>query len=612
MSVGVATTTADSGLPRAGSSPTPAGAEAGTRQAVSPGAGSPAHKAETPPRTLRASLGQQLVGADIITPEQLDQALAAGSQKGLRLGEVLVEMGMVQEDAILPFIEGHLGVAAVRLRDGMIDPIAVRLLPRRVAERLDAIALFRVRGTLSVAMADPQNLEQLDEIERITSLKVRPVFAFRSSIQRTLPRCYEEGFEVDTVTADMDETSVQLQADAAEVDLTNVESMVDGSPIINLVNYLLVQAIRAGASDIHIEPSRKFSVVRFRVDGQMYEALRPRRDMHPALVSRIKVMGKMDIAEHNRPQDGRFQVTVEGREVDFRVSTLPTVLGEKIVMRILDKENLTFSLDLLGVPPDMLKKLKLLLAKPYGLLLVTGPTGSGKTTTLYSALELIKNVHSNVVSVEDPVEYQVELVNQVQVDESRQLSFSSALRSILRQDPDIIMIGEIRDVPTAQIAVQAALTGHLVLSTLHTNDCAGAIHRLADMGIESFKIAAAVVGVVAQRLVRTVCPSCKTFVYASAELLETIHYTGDRRRSFIRGEGCPKCHDTGFVGRTGIYEVMMVDREIRELIAHRAGTDEIRDAYRRAGGKTLLEQGIRLAEKEQTSLEEVMRVAYFE
>jgi type IV pilus assembly protein PilB len=563
-------------------------------------------------RPGRATLGQQLVGADIITPKQLDEALAQGSQKGLRLGETLVEMGMVQEDTILPFIEGHLGVPAVRLRDGMIDPAAVRILPRKLAEQLDAIALFKVRGTLCVAMADPQNLEQLDEIERISGLKVRPVFAFRTSIQRTLPRCYEEGFEVDTVTADLDESAVQLQADAAEVDLTNVESMVDGSPIINLVNYLLVQAIRAGASDIHIEPSRKFSIVRFRVDGQMYEALRPRRDMHPALVSRIKVMGKMDIAEHNRPQDGRFQVTVEGREVDFRVSTLPTVLGEKIVMRILDKENLTFNLDLLGVPPDMLKQLKALLAKPYGLLLVTGPTGSGKTTTLYSALELIKNVHSNVVSVEDPVEYQVELVNQVQVDEARQLSFSSALRSILRQDPDIIMIGEIRDVPTAQIAVQAALTGHLVLSTLHTNDCAGAIHRLVDMGIEPFKIAAALVGVVAQRLIRTVCPSCKAFVYASAELLETIHYTGDRRRSFVRGEGCPKCHDTGYVGRTGIYEVMPVDREIRELIARRGGTDDIRDCYRRNGGKTLLEQGIRLAEKEQTSLEEVMRVAYFE
>jgi type IV pilus assembly protein PilB len=563
-------------------------------------------------RAVPTTLGQQLIGADLITPEQLDQALAAGSQKGLRLGEALVEMGMVQEEAILPFIESHLNVPATRLRDGMIDPIAVRLIPRRIAERLDAVALFKVRETLCVAMADPQNLEQIDEIERITHLRVRPVFAFRSSIQRTLPRCYEDGFEVDTVTADIDESAVQLQAHGADVDLTNVEALVDGSPIINLVNYLLMQAIRGKASDIHIEPSRKFSIVRFRVDGQMYEALRPRRDMHAAIVSRIKVMGKMDIAEHHRPQDGRFQVTVEGREVDFRVSTLPTVLGEKIVMRILDKENLTFNLDLLGVPPDMLKNLKTLLAKPYGLLLVTGPTGSGKTTTLYSALELIKSVHRNVVSVEDPVEYQVELVNQIQVDESRQLSFSSALRSILRQDPDIIMVGEIRDVPTAQIAVQAALTGHLVLSTLHTNDCAGAIHRLVDMGIESFKIAAALDGVVAQRLIRTVCQSCKTFSYPSRELLETIHYKGDFRRSFVRGEGCPKCHDTGFSGRTGIYEVMVVDREIRGLIAQNAGSDAIRDCYRRAGGRTLLEQGVRLAEKELTSLDEVMRVAYFE
>jgi len=586
----------------------------GTKGHVAPGGSdhgitSGAHPAG---RGGKVTLGQLLVGADIITPDQLDVALEEGTQKGLRLGEALVEMGMVQEEAILPFIENHLGLAATRLRDGMIDPVAVRLLPRRVAERLDAVALFKVRETLCVAMADPQNLEHLDEIERTTQLRIRPVFAFRGSIQRTLPRCYEEGFEVDTVTADLDETAVQLQADAAEIDLTNVESMVEGSPIINLVNYLLIQAIRARASDIHIEPSRKYSAVRFRVDGQMYEALRPRRDMHAALVSRVKVMARMDIAEHHRPQDGRFQVAVEGREVDFRVSTLPTVLGEKIVMRILDKANLTFDLDLLGVPPDMLKSLKVLLAKPYGLLLVTGPTGSGKTTTLYSALELIKSVHRNILSVEDPVEYQVDLVNQVQVDESRSLSFSSVLRSILRQDPDTIMVGEIRDADTARIAVQAALTGHLVLSTLHTNDSAGAIHRMVDMGIESYKIAAAIVGVVAQRLLRTICQKCKTNSYASSELLETIHYKGDRRRSFVRGEGCTACHDTGFVGRTAIYEVMVVDRELRERIATGATVDEIRDCYRRGGGSTLLEQGIRLAEKEQTSLEEVIRVAYFE
>ena len=352
--------------------------------------------------------------------------------------------------------------------------------------------------------------------------------------------------------------------------------------------------------------------MRFRVDGQMCEALRPRRDMHPALVSRIKVMGKMDIAEHNQPQDGRFQVTVEGREVDFRVSTLPTVLGEKIVMRILDKENLTFNLDLLGVPPDMLKQLKLLLAKPYGLMLVTGPTGSGKTTTLYSALELIKSVHSNVVSVEDPVEYQVELVNQVQVDESRQLSFAAALRSILRQDPDIIMIGEIRDVATAQIAVQAALTGHLVLSTLHTNDCAGAIHRLMDMGIEPFKIAAALGGRGRAAADSHRLPVVQDVCVRVGRAAGNDSLRGRQAPSFIRGEGCPKCHDTGYMGRTGIYEVMASSPELRRMIVEEAEHRSIRDWYRRQGGRTLLEQGIRLAEQEQTSLDEVMRATFFE
>ncbi len=575
--------------------------------------GSPATDSQPtePPRRGPVPLGQQLIEAGVLDSEQLETALSKSTLKGQRLGESLLDMGFVQEDEILPYIERGLDVPATRLREGMIDPQVVGLIPRSLAESLSALALFKVRDTLTVAMAEPQNLQQTDELERITRLKIRPIFAFRTSIERILPRCYEEGFEVDAVTADLDESAVQLQQEV-EVDLTNVEALVDGSPIINLVNYVLIQAIRAGASDIHMEPSRKFSVVRFRVDGQLHEALRPRRDMHPAIVSRIKIMGKMDIAEHNRPQDGRFQVTIEGREVDFRVSTMPTVLGEKVVLRILDKENLTFSLDKLGLPEDMLEILKRLLAKPYGLLLVTGPTGSGKTTTLYSALELVKSVHLNVVTVEDPVEYQVELVNQVQVDEARHMLFSEALRSILRQDPDVIMVGEIRDPDTAKIAVQAALTGHLVLSTLHTNDSAGAINRLVDMNVEPYKVAAALVGVVAQRLVRTVCKECRTFTYPSAELLETIHYQGDKRRSFVHGAGCPRCHDTGFSGRIGVYEVMAVERELREMIAHGATQDQIRDCYRAGGGRTLLEEGIRIAELERTSLDEVMRVAYFE
>lgn len=560
----------------------------------------------------KTQLGQLLVEGGAISEDQLEIALSKAPELGMRLGEALLNMGFVQEETLLPFIEEQLDCPACRLREGLIDPKAVKLLPRNLAESLNALAMFKVRDTLIVAMSEPQNLLLTDTIEEATGLNVQTVFAFRTSIERILPRCYEDNFEVDAVTADLAESAVLLQTDEVDIDINNVEALVDGSPVINLVNYFLIQAIRAGASDIHIEPNRKFTAVRFRVDGQLHEVLRPRRDMQPAIVSRIKVMGKMDIAEHNRPQDGRFQVSIEGREVDFRVSTLPTVLGEKIVLRILDKDRLTFNLDKLGLPMDMLAQLKLLLAKPYGLLLVTGPTGSGKTTTLYSALELIKSVHLNVVTVEDPVEYQVELVNQIQVDEARNVLFSDALRSILRQDPDIIMIGEIRDSETANIAVQAALTGHLVLSTLHTNDSAGAISRLVDMGVDPFKVAASLVGVIAQRLVRTICPECRTFDFPPAEVLEMIHYKGNKRRSFARGAGCQKCHDSGYKGRMGIYEVMTIERELRNQISLGVSLDTIRDSYRASGGRTLLEEGIRLAEQEMTSIEEVTRTAFFE
>ena len=386
------------------------------------------------------------------------------------MGETLLDMGLVTEDELLPFIESQLGVPAVRLREGLLDPHAVRLLPRPFAERLGVIALFRVRDELTVVTDDPLDLEKIDRIERTTGLTVRPVFGFKVAIERMMRRAYEDDFHVDAVTADLDDASVELRADANDVDVASVHQLVEGSPVINLVNYLMLQAVRKNASDIHIEPGRKFATVRYRIDGQLVEVLRPRRDIYPAIVSRIKVMAKMDIAEHRVPQDGRCQVVADGKEVDLRVSTLPTVLGEKVVMRVLDKQRLTFNLDELGMPPGVLDVVKRLLKKPYGLMLVTGPTGSGKTTTLYSALELIKSVHRNIVTVEDPVEYQIELINQVQVESVRGVSFAGALRSILRQDPDVIMVGEIRDDETAQVAVQAALTGHLVLSTLHTND----------------------------------------------------------------------------------------------------------------------------------------------
>jgi type IV pilus assembly protein PilB len=564
------------------------------------------------PAAAPRHLGEILLGARLITPDELEAALEKQSKSKLRLGEALVDLGFVSEEQILPFMQRQLNLPATKIREGMIDPQVVRIIPRAKAEAYHAVAMFKVRDTLTVAMSDPQNLQHVDDLERTTGLKVRPVFAIRTGIERMIQRCYEDGFQVDAVTADLDETAVELQADSVEMDLNSVESLVDGSPIINLVNYFILQAIRHGASDIHIEPSRHYSVVRFRVDGLLREVLRPRRDIHPTIVSRIKVMAKMDIAEHRLPQDGRFQVSVEGREIDLRVSTLPTVLGEKVVLRVLDRRRVTFNLDILGIPPDKLAQVKHLLAKPYGLLLVTGPTGSGKTTTLYSALELIKSVHRNIVTAEDPVEYQLELINQVHVDEAASLSFANVLRSVLRQDPDIIMVGEIRDPETAQVAVQAALTGHLVLSTLHTNDSAGAVTRLIDMGVAPYKVAAALVGVIAQRLVRTLCPHCRANYYPPSELLEGIRYQGDMRRSFARGEGCPKCHDTGFQGRTGLYEVLLATPEFREMIAHDCSLDHIRQWYRSQGGRTLFDEGLQLAEKEMTSLDEVMRVAFFE
>jgi type IV pilus assembly protein PilB len=564
------------------------------------------------PAPMPLPLGEQLVDAGLVTPGELEAALLEQSCRRDHLGEVLVGLGFVEEEKLLPLIGERLNVPVVRLREGIVDPQVVHLLPRDKAESLQSLALFKVRGTLTVAMAEPQNLHRIDELERITRLCVRPVLALRSAIERMIPRCYEEDFAVDAVTADLDRDALEFDAETIEVDLQQLQSMAEGSPVVNLVNYLIVQAVRQGASDIHIEPGQRQSSVRFRVDGQLREVLRPRRDFHPAVVSRVKVMAKMDIAEHRVPQDGRIHVLVESRHIDLRVSTLPTVLGEKVVLRVLDRQAVTFNLDRLGIPDRQLGILKQMLARPHGLVLVTGPTGSGKTTTLYSAIELVKSVHRNIVTVEDPVEYQLDLINQVQTGAARSMTFAGALRSILRQDPDVIMVGEIRDSETAEVAIQAALTGHLVLSTLHTNDSASAVTRLLDMGIASYKISAALVGVVAQRLLRTVCPHCRTQYYPMAEFLEMIHYRGDRRRQFVRGEGCRQCYDTGFRGRTGIYEILVATRELRESITKEPDLDRLRECHLRQGGSVLLEEGIRLAEEGRTSLDEVIRVSFVE
>ncbi len=559
--------------------------------------------------TAPVPLGQKLLRAGLINESQLQKALELHGNRGMRLGEALVALGLIPESDVLPLIGHQLNFPWVRLREGLVDPTVVRLIPKNFAEQLNCLALFRIHGELTVAMAEPQNLETVDLLEEMTGLKVRPVLSLRSSIERLLPRCYEEDFKVDVLTADLDDTAIELKSDEVYFDTDSIQVLADGSPVINLVNYLIVQAVRQGASDIHIEPSQRSSVIRFRVDGRLREVLKPRKDLHPAVVSRIKVMSKLDIAEQRKSQDGRFHVRVDDREVDLRVSSLPTVLGEKIVMRILDRSSITFDMDRLGVPPLQLSKIETMLHRPHGLVLVTGPTGSGKTTSLYSAVETIKHSGCNVVTVEDPVEYQLDLVNQVQVNTARQVTFASALRSILRQDPDIILVGEIRDAETAEVAIQAALTGHLVLSTLHTNDTASTITRLRDMGIPPYKIAASLAGIVAQRLVRKICTKCRTTHFPTLEQTQLIGYSEPPNQPFSRGEGCTHCFDTGYAGRQGIYEVLTLDAGVREVISAEGSLAQFREQLMAQGGSTLLDEARTLAEAGITSIEEVIRVA---
>ena len=560
----------------------------------------------------RQPLGERLIQEGIISATMLEQALREQSTTGRRLGETLVALGLAGESELLPFMAEGLGFKATRLREGLIDPAVVHLIPQALAKHYKCLSLFKVRNELTVAMVEPQNLEAIDHLRRVTKLSIRPIFVLHSAIERLLDRSYEADFSVDTVTADFDDREIQVGDEESTINIDQVEIMSEGSPVVNLVNYLLLQGVRQGASDIHIEPGLKHCLVRFRVDGQLREVLRPRGDIHAWAVSRIKVMSKMDIAEQRKPQDGRFHARIDNRTVDFRVSTLPTVQGEKVVMRILDRASISFDLDRLGVPEDQLNRLKSILRRPHGLVLVTGPTGSGKTTTLYSAVEMVKNVSRNIITVEDPVEYQLELINQVQVQNSRNMTFASALRSILRQDPDVILVGEIRDVETAETAIQAALTGHLVLSTLHTNDTASTITRLVDMGIAPFKISAAIAGIVAQRLVRRVCTNCKTTHFPSAEMLRMVGYQDRGRQQFSRGQGCPQCHDTGFRGRRGIYEILDVNHQVRQLIQDSAPLDKIRAELLAQGGGTLLSQALRMADEGLTALDEVIRVAHFD
>ena len=560
----------------------------------------------------RIRVGEALVEEGVLSREQLERALSLQRAKGLRLGELLVSEGMISPTTLVRTLSNCLNVRGCLLRHGLMDPALLGLIGEEEAIRLKVMPMFKVHDTLTVAMAEPQALPTLDTLRRLTHLRIRPVLALEQNITEFINKYAGGNADIDEFLATLTDSEVHLveRETVDEGPATDLDNMVAGSPIVNLVNMALLTAIQDGASDIHIEPDRKGTRVRYRIDGVLRELMNPPPGMHAAIVSRAKVMGKMDVAEKRLPQEGRIRIVAEGREIDLRVSSMPTLLGEKMVIRILDKDNLSIRLEDLGLRAEALAAFQRVLRQPHGLGLVTGPTGSGKTTTLYSALDLLRSPELNIVTIEDPVEYQLDYINQVQVHEAIGVTFARALRSILRQDPDVIMVGEIRDQETARVAVQAALTGHLVLATLHTNDAPGAVARLLDMGIEPYLLSSAINGVVAQRLVRTLCPGCVTKYYPSEQVLDDAGLGDQTGLAFSKGAGCQQCHNSGFRGRSGIYEVMEVTPGVRRLIHQAAPSHELRSKLREDGVGTLRDEGVRLAMRGQSSLEEVLRATH--
>jgi len=557
-------------------------------------------------------IGDVLVAAGALSQEQLQRALAEQKSSGRMLGEMLVEQGVISASTLVDALGKCLSVPACQLRHGLIDPAVLKLIGADEAERLLALPMFKVRDSLTVAMAQPQSLPAIDRLQQLTGCRIRPVLALDANIREFIKKYAGGEVSVDAFLTSLGESQVEVVEREAidEGPVTDLDKMVAGSPIINLVNVALMTAIRDKASDIHIEPEKKGTRVRYRIDGVLRDLMKPPPGMHAAIVSRVKVIGKMDIAEKRLPQEGRVRIISEGREIDLRVSSMPTLLGEKLVLRILDKENLRVRMEELGFRAEALATFQRMLRQPHGLVLVTGPTGSGKTTTLYSALELLRSPERNIITIEDPVEYQLDLVNQIQVQESIGMTFAKALRSILRQDPDVIMVGEIRDEETARVAVQASLTGHMVLATLHTNDAPGAVARLLDMNVESYLLSSALTGVVAQRLSRKICESCAIKYYPDENVLRDAGLLSKQGKPFRKGAGCQKCHDSGFRGRLGVYEVMEVTPQLRPMVHRAAPTHELREKLREAGALALREEGALLALDGKTSLEEVLSVTH--
>jgi type IV pilus assembly protein PilB len=557
-------------------------------------------------------LGELLVREKLITPLQLQGAVEQQRKSGGRLGHHLTKLGYVQESELTQFLSQQYGVPSINLNDFDIDPDVLKLVPKEVVVRHQVIPVNRAGQNLIVAMADPSNIYAIDDVKFVTNLSIDVVVASEPAIAEAIEKYYTSNVSFEDVMLDFADEEEEFELDDVEEDLNvlDLEKSAGDAPVVKLVNLILLDAIRKNASDIHVEPYEKQLRIRYRIDGVLYEVMKPPVKLKHAITSRLKIMSRLDIAERRLPQDGRIKMKLgRGKEMDFRVSVLPTMWGEKIVARLLDQSNLQLDMTKLGFEEKVLEDFKEALHKPYGMILITGPTGSGKTTTLYSALSDLNKSTTNISTAEDPVEYNLFGINQVQMHDDIGLNFASALRSFLRQDPDIIMVGEIRDFETAEIAVKAALTGHLVLSTLHTNDAPSSVSRLLNMGIEPFLVASSVNLIGAQRLVRKLCQDCNVPVEIPAETLIEIGVSPERVDGFqaMRGTGCRNCNNTGYKGRIAVYEIMIFNEELREFVLNGASTMELKREAIRQGMKTLRMSAIGKLEEGFTSLEEVVR-----
>ncbi len=556
-----------------------------------------------------------MISANLITEDHLQKALLSQQKDGGRLGSILVKLGFITEDRLIHFLSQQYGVPSINLSSVQIDPSVVKLVPPEVVQKYLVMPIRRAGSVITLAMVDPSDVFAMDDIKFMTGYDIEPVVTSEGSIKALINKYYDvASTELETVMKSIEgeEPLDIIQEKEEEVKLSDLREAIEEAPVVKLVNLILSEAVKKGASDIHVEAYEKDFRVRYRMDGVMYEVMKPPKKLQAALISRLKIMAELDIAERRLPQDGRIKLKIKGKEVDLRVSSVPCLFGEKIVMRILDKSNLSLDLTKLGFEPNALADFMKAITSPYGMVLVTGPTGSGKTTTLYSALQHVNTVDTNIMTAEDPVEYNLLGVNQVQMKEEVGLNFAAALRAFLRQDPDIIMVGEIRDYETAEIGVKAALTGHLVLSTLHTNDAPSTVNRLLNMGIEPFLVSSSVILILAQRLVRKVCSGCKVEDKISPQTLIELGIPEKEADSMVcyKGKGCDICSHTGYKGRIAIYEVMPVGDEIKELILQGASATEIKKTAAKSGMNTLRQSALNKLREGLTTVDETIRVTF--